>query len=132
MYLIYYFIFLLLLFLPTFIANAIPVIIKNIPIISDFKKPINEKLFWKNKTYRGFVFWILFAIIVSLVEFKLINNIWIEYIRIEYYTIVSNIYIAIFILINTKHLSFKYIYCYLYLIFTMILSLVMRFDRKLF
>lgn len=94
---IYYFTFLLLLFLPTFVANAIPVIIKNIPIISNFKKPINEKIFWKNKTYRGIIFWILFAIIISVFEYKIISNIWIEYIINEYYSIVLNIYMAIFI-----------------------------------
>jgi len=45
MEIINYIIFLLALFLPTFISNASPIVIKNIIYIKDFKKPINKKLF---------------------------------------------------------------------------------------
>ena len=43
----------LLIFLPAFIANAIPVVAKNIPFISTFSRPIHATLFGKNKTIRG-------------------------------------------------------------------------------
>lgn len=95
--LIIYFSFLLLLFLPTFIANAVPVIIKNIPWIKDFNKPISEKLFWKNKTYRWFIFWIFFAIIISILEYKFIKNIQIDFIVENYYMIVDSFYFAIIV-----------------------------------
>jgi hypothetical protein len=97
MYYLYYFLFLLLLFLPTFIANAVPVIIKNIPIIAEFNTPINENIFWKNKTYRWFIFWVLFAVIVSIIQFNFISHIWLEQVIEEYYSIVVNIKIAILI-----------------------------------
>ncbi len=94
---IIYFWFLLLLFLPTFIANAMPVVVKNIPVISGFKTPVNEKLFWKNKTYRGFVFWVLFAIVISLLEYKFIDYVWVEGITEKYYQIVTSYYFAILV-----------------------------------
>ena len=89
-----YFIFLVILFLPTFLANATPVVVKNIPIISKFNKPINEKIFWKNKTYRWFVFWILLAIIFSLLEYKIIPILSVEFISIRYFEIVTSYFLA--------------------------------------
>ena len=62
--------------LPAYFANMAPVIVKNsfkslaIPI--DFGKKIKGKeLFGKNKTIRGFIFAILFAIIIAYLQFLL-------------------------------------------------------------
>lgn len=44
-----------LIFLPAFLANASPVIAKNIPGIRHFSRPINAQIFGKNKTIRGFL-----------------------------------------------------------------------------
>lgn len=86
--------FLLFMFLPTFIANAIPVLIKNIAYLKDLKKPINEKLLWKNKTWRWLIFWILFAIIVSISQFIFLLNFDLFFDDL-YFKIIPNIYIAI-------------------------------------
>jgi CDP-2,3-bis-(O-geranylgeranyl)-sn-glycerol synthase len=40
-------------FLPAFIANAVPVVAKNIPYIRQFSRPIHAKLLGANKTVRG-------------------------------------------------------------------------------
>lgn len=93
----YYFYFLIILFLPTFIANAIPVIVKNIIFIKNFNKPINEKLFWKNKTYRWFITGVIFAILTSMFLFFIIKNFPNTLINNFYIDIVPNIYIAIFL-----------------------------------
>ena len=59
--------------LPAYFANMAPVIVKDwfkklaIPI--DFGKNI----FGKNKTYRGFIFGILFAVVVTYLQFLLYN-----------------------------------------------------------
>jgi len=64
------------LMLPAYFANMAPVIMKK--SFSDIKVPIdlNKKLwgkplFGKNKTYRGLIFGIIFAIIVSSFQFML-------------------------------------------------------------
>jgi len=91
----YYFLFLLILFSPTFIANAVPVVIKNIPFVRDFKKPINEKLFWKNKTYRWFISGVFFAVLISILFFFWLKYIWnFEFIN-KYYEIINSLNIAI-------------------------------------
>ena len=53
--------------LPAYFANMAPVIVKK-----SFKKlaiPVNEKIFGKNKTYRGLIFGILFAIIIAFAQY---------------------------------------------------------------
>ncbi|MCB9806966.1 CDP-archaeol synthase [Candidatus Peribacteria bacterium] len=42
-----------IIFSPAFIANAVPVVAKNIPYIRRFSQPIHVYLFGKNKTVRG-------------------------------------------------------------------------------
>jgi len=92
---IIYLLFLLYLFLPTFVSNAVPVVIKNVPFIKIFNRPINSKLFWKNKTYRWFISWIFFAILISLIQFILSKYIFIESVSNNFYEIISNYNIAI-------------------------------------
>ncbi|MFH1641661.1 MAG: CDP-2,3-bis-(O-geranylgeranyl)-sn-glycerol synthase [Nanoarchaeota archaeon] len=66
----------LYLMLPAYCGNMAPVIVKNyfnflkIPI--DFNKTLNGKpIFGKNKTYRGLIFGILVAVIISYLQFQL-------------------------------------------------------------
>ena len=65
--------------LPAYFANMAPVIVKNMfkklafPI--DFNKKIkNEPIFGKNKTFRGLIFGVGFAIIIAYIQFLLFNN----------------------------------------------------------
>ncbi len=97
MQIIQYFIFLVILFAPTFIANGVPVVVKNIPFISKFNKPINERIFWKNKTYRWFIFWVFIAIIFSLLEYKFLSKTWIKFITVEYYRTVTSYSLAVLV-----------------------------------
>ena len=67
------------LMLPAYFANMAPVIVKNIfnnlkfPI--DFNKKIkNKPIFGKNKTFRGLIFGILFAVIIAYLQFLFYNN----------------------------------------------------------
>jgi len=64
--------------LPAYFANMAPVIVKKINFLKipiDFDKKINNKLiFGKNKTFRGLVFGVLFAIAISYFQFILYNN----------------------------------------------------------
>ena len=66
LYLIYYSV---IFFLPAYIANAMPVIVKGLKICPSLAKPIHKIWFGKSKTYRGFVFGILGAFIVNLIPF---------------------------------------------------------------
>lgn len=84
---------LLYIFLPIFIANSFPVLVKKIPILKNFTKPINENIFWKNKTYRWFIFWIFWAIIFSIIQFKLSKNKHFKHIKIIQNDIKSSIFI---------------------------------------
>jgi len=86
--------FLLVLFLPTFIANATPVVIKNIYPFSIYNKPINTKYLWKNKTYRWFISWIIFAIITSIFLYYFLSFFDFQFIK-RYYLIVNSFNIAI-------------------------------------
>lgn len=63
-----------LFFLPAFIANALPVIIQNIPRISNWKTPLWEKRLGKNKTYRGLVFGVLGGTLSGIILFQI--NAW--------------------------------------------------------
>lgn len=55
-------------FLPAYVANAMPVIASGLKLTPSLAKPINEKVFGKSKTYRGFVYGLLGAIIVGLIQ----------------------------------------------------------------
>lgn len=63
------------LLLPAYFANMAPVTVKKINLFKfsiDFNKKIgNKPIFGKNKTFRGFVFGITFAIIVTYLQFLL-------------------------------------------------------------
>ena len=66
------------LMLPAYFANMAPVMVKNIDLFNfpiDFNKKINNKpVLGKNKTYRGLIFGIIFAIIVAYLQFLLYNK----------------------------------------------------------
>jgi len=55
--------------LPVYFANMAPVIVKK--LFKNLAIPINTKLFGKNKTYRGLIFGILFAIIIAFIQYLL-------------------------------------------------------------
>lgn len=59
------------LFLPAFIANATPVVVKNIPLLREWNTPIWAKGFGKNKTWRGFISGTLFAMFTAIIQFHL-------------------------------------------------------------
>jgi len=71
------------LFLPAGFANMAPIIFKKINFLN---KPINKQLFGANKTYRGFFFGILSAIIIVYIQISVSNYIPREYILISYTT----------------------------------------------
>lgn len=58
-----------LFFLPAFVANAVPVIVMNIPGIRKWDTPVWERFLGKNKTWRGFIFGIGCAIAVGGIQF---------------------------------------------------------------
>ncbi len=58
-----------IIFLPAFVANAIPVVAKNIPYIQDFTSPINRKWLGENKTVRGLITGVLAGMIVGILLF---------------------------------------------------------------
>lgn len=64
--------------LPAYFANMAPVIVKKINFLKipiDFNKKINDKpIFGKNKTFRGLVFGIIFAMIITYLQSLLYKN----------------------------------------------------------
>ena len=66
------------LMLPAYFANMAPVIVKKINLFVfpiDFDKKIgNKPLLGKNKTFRGLIFGIIFAIIIAYFQFLLHNK----------------------------------------------------------
>ena len=66
------------LMLPAYFANMAPVMVKKINLFVypiDFNKKINNKpILGKNKTFRGLIFGIIFAIIVAYLQFLLHNK----------------------------------------------------------
>lgn len=60
-----------IIFLPAFVANAAPVVAKNIPYIRQFSRPIHTKLFGANKTLRGLLTGIMAGALVGLLLFLL-------------------------------------------------------------
>ncbi|PIQ76792.1 hypothetical protein COU78_04345 [Candidatus Peregrinibacteria bacterium CG10_big_fil_rev_8_21_14_0_10_49_24] len=59
------------LFLPAFISNAAPVLVKNVPLLSKWNAPIHTKWFGAHKTWRGLLSGILFGVLVSLLQYAL-------------------------------------------------------------
>ena len=75
--------------LPAYFANMAPVIIKKINILKipiDFNGQIyNKPIFRKNKTFRGLVFGVLFAVIIAYIQFTFHeNNIFSDLALIDY------------------------------------------------
>ena len=65
------------LMLPAYFANMAPVIVRKINLLAfpiDFNKKINNKsILGRNKTFRGLIFGVIFAIIVAYLQFLLYN-----------------------------------------------------------
>ncbi|MAH33442.1 hypothetical protein CL615_03540 [archaeon] len=66
------------LMLPAYFANMAPVIVKKINFLKnpiDFGKTINNMpVFGKNKTFRGLFFGVLFAVVITYIQFILNDN----------------------------------------------------------
>jgi|TARA_Y100000310_G_scaffold44012_4_gene41084 CDP-2,3-bis-(O-geranylgeranyl)-sn-glycerol synthase len=64
--------------LPAYFANMAPVIVKKINFLKnpiDFGKTINNMpVFGKNKTFRGLFFGVLFAVVITYIQFILNDN----------------------------------------------------------
>lgn len=71
-------------FLPAGIANIAPVLVKNINFLN---KPISDKLFGSHKTYRGFFFGILAALIIAYMGYLFLPLIPADYLIINYSSI---------------------------------------------
>jgi len=73
----------ILFLLPAFFANAVPVIFGGGPPI-DFNKNFidGKRLFGEGKTYKGFFSGVLFGILVGLIEFFVLNDIFLLLIAI--------------------------------------------------
>ena len=65
------------LMLPAYFANMAPVMVKKINLLAfpiDFNRQISNKpILGKNKTFRGLIFGVIFAIIVAYLQFLLYN-----------------------------------------------------------
>lgn len=83
---------LFLIFLPAFLANASPVVAKNIPGIQSLSWPIHEKWFGKNKTVRGLITGILVGMLTGLVLY-FSRHIFVRY--VPDYTDLYNLYSSI-------------------------------------
>ena len=66
------------LMLPAYFANMAPVIVKKINLFAfpiDFNRTMNDKpVLGKNKTFRGLVFGIIFAVIIAYLQFLAYNE----------------------------------------------------------
>ncbi len=60
------YLYILWLYLPAFVANSVPVLVSRIPGICHWTHPICEKIFGKNKTWRGLLCGIGMAMVVSV------------------------------------------------------------------
>lgn len=67
-------------FLPAYIANMAPVLVRKIPILD---KPVNEKFFGENKTWRGLLIAPLAGLLVFLIQ-KIYYNRMIHFSVIDY------------------------------------------------
>ncbi len=66
-----YFLQILYLYLPAFVANAAPVVFARVPVMRRWNQPIDAQLLGKNKTMRGFFFSPLVAGFVGILQFAL-------------------------------------------------------------
>jgi len=59
--------------LPAYFANMSPIFanVLNLP----FWFPISKKMFWENKTYRWFISWIIWAILILYLQ-RYLQNLW--------------------------------------------------------
>ena len=71
----------LYLFLPVYFANMVPVLFKWLPFLN---KPIHERWFGKNKTWRGLVVAVLFGIIIFSFQKLAYNNGFTQWAVIDY------------------------------------------------
>lgn len=62
---------LLYLFVPAFVANSTPVIVKNLPVLCSWNTPVHARWFGTNKTYRGFLCGIALGMAASLLQYAL-------------------------------------------------------------
>ncbi len=60
---------LLYLYLPAFVANAVPVLIRWVPGFTQWNTPLDKKLFGAHKTYRGLIMGMLFAVLTGAIQF---------------------------------------------------------------
>jgi len=58
--------------LPAYFANMAPVIMRR--LFGKLAVPVNERLFGKNKTYRGIIFGALFGIIIAFFQYLLYSQ----------------------------------------------------------
>src|SRR3989338_6587007 len=76
--------------LPAYFANMAPVIVKDffkkIAVPIDFGKTLgNKPIFGEHKTFRGLIFGVLFAIILTYVQYLLYkNNIFTDFAIVDY------------------------------------------------
>ena len=57
------------LFAPAFVANGMPVVLKNMPGLKAWKTPVYAPWFGKNKTWRGIIGGTAFAVLVAWLQF---------------------------------------------------------------
>ena len=86
-----------LIFLPAFVANAVPVVAKNIPYIRRFSTPIQPIWFGKNKTVRGLIAGIISGILIGILLF-LLRGFLVSILPVysDYYNLYSNWWDAFF------------------------------------
>jgi CDP-2,3-bis-(O-geranylgeranyl)-sn-glycerol synthase len=56
-------------YLPAFIANAAPVIVKNLPVLRSLNRPVHALYMGKHKTWRGFLSGLIAAIAMAILQF---------------------------------------------------------------
>jgi len=64
----------ILLFVPAFLANATPVVVKNIPGLRTWNTSICTSIFGKNQTWRGLISGVLVANIASIFIFSFLGK----------------------------------------------------------
>lgn len=64
------------LFAPAFLANAMPVIAKKLPVLRRWDTPIHARILGKNKTVRGLVSGTVAAMLLALLQFGLSGSPW--------------------------------------------------------
>ena len=69
---------LFLLYLPAFIANGIPVVVRNLPGLRLWTAPISVRFFGAHKTYRGYISGIMGAGITGILQMEFLDMLPIE------------------------------------------------------